>query len=64
MDTEVLLVQRAGEERGQSVEEGTPTAPPEQSVVSTPEPDLDALAQQVYTILKHRFAAEKRRTQR
>jgi hypothetical protein len=29
--------------------------------MSTPDPDLDALARQVYTILKRRLAAEQRR---
>jgi hypothetical protein len=56
----VPVVQRAGEERSQNGNEGgSPTGQP---VMNEPEPDLDALAQQVYAILKRRLAVEQRRS--
>jgi hypothetical protein len=61
VDTGDSRVQRAGEERSQSIEAGGSTVPGAQPVVNTPEPDLDALAQQVHAILKRRLAVERRR---
>jgi hypothetical protein len=64
VDTGGSLVQRASEERSQNVEGGGSTIPVGQPVANTPEPDLDALAQQVHTILKRRLAVERRRAHR
>jgi hypothetical protein len=54
-------IQRAGAER--HVEETAEAALPDPApaVHAAPEPDLDRLAQQVYTRLKQRLAAERRR---
>ncbi len=51
-------------EHGRAVDEAAPTgaaALPEQHAAKFPEPDLDALARQVYAVLRRRLAAEGRR---
>jgi len=51
-------------EHGRAVDEAAPTgaaAPSEQHAARPPEPDLDALARQVYAVLRRRLAVEGRR---
>ena len=57
------FVQRAGEERSLATADGAPSATPARAPAAhaPPEPDLDDLARQVYTILRRRLAAEARR---
>ncbi|MBX5457208.1 MAG: DUF4157 domain-containing protein [Thermogemmatispora sp.] len=53
---------RAGVERSLATPVGDEgEAPPATSAARGPEPDLDALARQVYTLLKRRLSAEQRR---
>ena len=54
-------VQRAGLERSSSEEDAQPATSTPPDTVKAPEPDLDALARQVYTLLKRRMAVEYRR---
>ncbi len=55
-------VQRAGSERSLNMEETqTATSQPPADMAKTPEPDLDALARQVYSIIKRRLEVESRR---
>lgn len=55
-------VQRAGTERSLNMEETqVATAQPPPDTAKTPEPDLDALARQVYAHLKRRLEVERRR---
>ncbi len=57
-------VQRAASERSSSMEEiqtPTSTSLPSPDTAKTPEPDLDALARQVYSLLKRRLGVEYRR---
>jgi hypothetical protein len=57
-------VQRAGRERSVGEEEEQPDASlprPPVTAVQAPEPDLDELARQVYTLLKRRLSVEYRR---
>ncbi len=54
-------MQRAGVERGSDHEETRATAQSAMDTLKVPEPDLDALAQQVYTRLKRRLGVEYRR---
>src|SRR5450432_2958948 len=51
-------VQRAGQERSLNAEDTQPTTSTQPDIIKTPEPDLDALAQQVYTLLKRRMGVE------
>ena len=61
------IVQRAGRERSEDIEEGQEAqmaTSPQSSRADpdkTPEPDLDALARQVYAHLKRRLEVERRR---
>lgn len=54
------VVQRAGNERSQSSHDDD-AAPPNAPNEEAPEADLDALARQVYAILKDRLSVERRR---
>ena len=57
-------IQRAGQERRLSEEEAQTTTSTSQAspdTTKTPEPDLDALARQVYALLKRRLGVEYRR---
>jgi hypothetical protein len=56
-------LQRALEDEPASSESATSGAPSEAPAAAPgqPQPDLDALARQVYTVLKRRLAAERRR---
>ena len=62
---QVAAVQRAGDER--SLDDAASSGParmnevPAAESVKQVEPDLDAMAQQVYSILKRRLSAERRR---
>ncbi len=53
---------RAGVERDLAAAEEAPTPGEAPQTTRTPEPDLDALARQVYTLLKRRLSVEQRRT--
>jgi hypothetical protein len=44
-----------------AIPEGEAVAPPEQQQQAAPAADLDAMARQVYGLLKQRLAAERRR---
>jgi hypothetical protein len=57
--TAPTAIHRAATER--SVEESSPGAAVAQAPASEPSPDVDALARQVYDVLKRRLAAERRR---
>ncbi len=51
-------------EQGRALEEAAPAAPTHAAAphaAKSPEPDLDALARQVYTVLRRRLSAEGRR---
>ena len=65
MAVDAAPLQRALEDEPASSEEATspaPGAPTEATATpGQPQPDLDALARQVYTVLKRRLAAERRR---
>jgi hypothetical protein len=54
-----LAVQRA--ETGRQLPTEEPAAAPQEPLSARPEPDLDALARQVYAVLSRRLAAERRR---
>lgn len=63
-----VTVQRAGRERSEDIENGqeaqmatSPQSSPSADPAKTPEPDLDALARQVYARLKRRLEVERRR---
>ncbi|HLX57977.1 MAG TPA: DUF4157 domain-containing protein, partial [Ktedonobacteraceae bacterium] len=59
--TSDVLSQRAGIERGSDEEETQAPSQLSTDTLQAPEPDLDALAQQVYTRLKRRLGVEYRR---
>jgi hypothetical protein len=55
-------IQRAGTERSQhTIQAQAPEQPHESNTMQSPEPDLDELAQQVYSLLKRRLGVERRR---
>jgi hypothetical protein len=48
-------------ETARSLDDDVPQPAPAAAPGAAPTPDLDALARQVYTVLKQRLAAERRR---